>query len=366
MLNSNYKIKDMRAGPGSTRGFGDPVIMLTERRGVILRAIVGEYISTASPVASDTVARQHGLRVSPATVRNEMVDLEEDGYITRPHTSAGRVPLDKGYRFYADSLPDTIELPVETKQRVRLDLSQAGRDPEACIKMATSILARLAQNMAIITFPKASQPRLRHLELIHLQEFLALLILVLKETTLRQHVIPLKKPMSPEDLTAVANKLNAELVGLSWRQIEAKRPELTQLEEQLVDTTLQIMREEDRLDYSVHYVDGLRHLLSQPEFTESEKLREIVESLEDQSLIHAILDDAPEDEAVKVQIGSENTEEALRPLSMVLCRYGVFGEAAGVLTIIGPTRMAYSKAIGGVKYVSHLLDEMVGEVHGRI
>ncbi len=339
--------------------------MLTERKGTILKAIVGEYIVTANPVASDTIVRRHGLGVSSATVRNEMVDLEEDGYITRPHTSAGRVPLDKGYRYYVSTLPETIELPVEVRERARHQLSQAGRDPEGWIKMATSVLARLVENMAVITFPKAPMSRLRHLEVTQLQEFLAMIVVVLQETKIRQRLISLQEPTGLEGLTAAAHKLNAELTGLGWQEMESKRLELSPFEVELVETVIHVMQEEDRLGHSSHFVDGLSYLMTQPEFSESQKLREIVACLEDETLIHVVLEDVPEGGIVKVQIGGENMEDALRHLSVVVCRYGVSGEAAGAMAVVGPTRMAYPRVIGGVKYLSAIMDKQVVEAYGR-
>lgn len=338
---------------------------MTDRKGIILRAIVGEYITTASPVASETVVRKHGLGVSSATVRNEMVDLEEEGYIKRPHSSAGRVPLDKGYRFYVESLPDSVSLPVEMKEGIRQRLIQAGKDPELWIRIAASLLARLVHNMSIVTFPKAPQSRLKHLELLRLQEFLALMVVVLQEARLRQQLIPLKNPFSAEDLATVANKLEAQLAGLTWHEIEAKRSERSPFEEQVIDAALLMLREEDRISYSDHYVDGLSQLLSQPEFAQSDKLRELVLGLEEQTLVHAIQGYASGNDEVKVQIGGENSEDILHPLSVVLCRYGISGEVSGVVTVVGPTRMAYADAMAAVKYVSTVMDELIEEVYGR-
>ena len=338
--------------------------MLTERKQTILKAIVAEYISSATPVASKGVVRKHGLGVSSATVRNEMVDLEEDGYITRPHSSSGRVPLDKGYRFYVESLGDSLNLPTYLMNMVRQEFDEAGKSPEAWLKIATSSLARMAQNMAMVTVPKAPSSKLRYIELVPIQESLILLVLVLQEAKLRQQLLDLRRMPASEDLMLVGGKLRAQMAGHTAHEIEDMRADFYEFEQDIVDGILDVMHNEDRADYSDHFVDGLSFLLSQPEFNESEKLKEIVSCLEDQTLVHAILEAAPRGHAIKIQIGSENSEDALRPLSVILCRYGVPEQAAGVMAVIGPTRMYYPHAIGGVRYISSVLDEMVEGVIG--
>ncbi len=339
--------------------------MLTERKELILKAIVGEYISTACPVPSDSIVRKHGLAVSTATVRNEMVDLEEDGYIKRPHTSSGRVPLDKAYRFYVENLGNNQTLPMSVQNSLRQEISQAEKDPEVCIRLAASALAHMAQNMTVVTMPKATTARAKHIELVPIQEHLALLVLVLQEAKIRQQLIHLEIGVTHQDLAIMSTKLRARLGGMTSQEIEEQRGTLSPFEEGVVDAILTMMGEEERADSNDHVVDGLSFLLAQPEFNENGKLREAVMALVDQSLVQTILGYAPQGSTIHIQIGSENPEDTLRPLSVILSRYGNPYQAAGLMAVIGPTRMDYPHAISGIRYLSSLLDDMVDDVIGK-
>jgi heat-inducible transcriptional repressor len=339
--------------------------MTTSRQETILRIIINDYISTATPVASDAIVRNHDLGVSPATVRNDVAELEEAGYLSRPHTSAGTIPQDKAYRFYVETLgeADPGQIPPRIRWAIRRQMGEVERDLDEWASAAASILSRLVGNMAVATFPKAKESRVRHLELVHIQDLVAMLIVVLEQARLRRQLIRLKEPVEPSVLEASTNRIKGEVVGLTRKEIEAKSIELTPLEEALWDSTVLILKEEDRNSYRDHYVDGLRNLLGQPEFAENEKIRGLVEGLEGGSLIQAILDETPDGSVVRVVIGRENREDMLRPLSVVICQYGIPGEAAGAVGVVGPTRMQYTKAIAGVKLMSSLMSHLVESVH---
>ena len=333
--------------------------MLTTRQASLLRLIVDDYITTASPIASETLARNHSLSVSPATIRNEVALLEETGYLTRPHTSAGSVPLDKAYRFYVESLMDeeTEKIPPRVQSSIRRRLSQVERDLDDWADIAASTLARLVGNMAIVTFPKAKVSRVRHLELVPLQDFLAMVIVVLEQARLRRRLIELNDTLDTAALEASVNKINHQLVGLTQREIESKTlDEPTQLEEKVREATILVLREEDRALYREHYIHGLRNLLDQPEFAENDRVRTLVQGVEDRSLVHAVLEEIPEGDVVRVIIGQENRGDLLWPLSVVICQYGIPDGAVGA---IGPTRMEYPKTIAGVKFMSSAMSEMV-------
>jgi heat-inducible transcriptional repressor len=340
--------------------------MLTDRQRTILNLIVGDYIQAATPIASESIVRNHALGVSPATVRSEVAHLEEDGYINRPHPSAGSVPLDKGYRRYVESLvemePDQIASDVRSSVRKRL--IEAEMDVDAWGGVATELLARLVGNLAIATFPKAKESRVKHLELVYLQELMTMLVVVIGQARLRRHLIRLKDPVYPADLEASANKVKHRLVGLTRHEIGAMEPvPLSPLEEELVDATVMILGEEDQGAYSDHSVDGLGNLLAQPEFSQSEKARAVVEGVEDGSLVQAILEETPEGGVLRVVIGQEHQGDILWPLSMVVTQYGIPGQAFGALGAIGPTRMEYFKTIASVKLMSSIMSELVMNVH---
>jgi len=268
--------------------------MLTQRKTELLKTLVGEYIGSASPVASETVVKKHSLGVSSATVRSEMANLEEQGYITRPHHSAGAVPSDKGYRFYVGTLSQVEELPTEFQHTVPYQFTKAERDIEGWTRLAATALAQLVNNAALVTYPREPESRLIRINLVHIQESLAFLILVLQEVKLRKQLLPLSEPLTSEDLQMVANRLSDSLSGLSRREILNKPVDISPFERTVTDMVLDIMEAEDRALYSDHYIEGLRHLLSQPEISEGDKARVIVEVLEDKELPKVVLAEAPE------------------------------------------------------------------------
>ncbi|MCI0441193.1 MAG: heat-inducible transcriptional repressor HrcA [Chloroflexi bacterium] len=342
--------------------------MLTSRQETILKIIVDDYVKTATAVSSDAVAREHGLGVSSATVRNEVAFLEEEGYISRPHASAGSVPSDKAYRLYVESLIESrgssISIPPRVRAAVRRQLSEIEREIDEWASVAAGVLSRLVGNLAITTFPKARESRVMHLELVPIQDVLAMLIIVLEQARLRRQLIRLDEPIDISDLEHSANRVKSEVVGLTRRQIEAKEMELTPLEVALVDTAVLMLREEDKAIYRDHYVDGLRNLLAQPEFANNDRVRALVEGIESGSLIQAVLEETPQGSIVRVVIGQENRGDMLWPMSVVICQYGIPGAAVGAVGAVGPTRMEYSKTIAGVRFMSSVMSDMVEAVRG--
>ena len=340
--------------------------MLSYRQEAVLNLIVDSYVKTATPVASEFLAREPDLEVSPATVRNEVAQLEEMGYITRPYASAGSVPVDKAYRSYVESLLAIKEekLPAKARLSARRKLNQVERNVEEWSLVAASILSGLVGNLAIATFPKATEARVRHIEFVPVQDLLAMVIVVLEQTRLRKQLIRLTEPLGPGEIESSSNKIKSQVVGLTRRQIESHSANLSPLEEKLVDAAVLMLREEELASYRDHYIDGLRNLLSQPEFEENERVRELVQAVEDGTLIRAVLEEAPAVDVVRVVIGQENRGDMLWPLSVVLCRYGIPNEAVGAIGAVGPTRMEYSRTITGVRFMSTLMSELVEGVHG--
>ena len=242
--------------------------MLKPRQETILKLIVDDYVRSAMPVGSGTIARHHDLEVSPATIRNEVAELEDAGYIARPYASAGSVPLDKAYRFYVESQV-TVEaenIPAGVRSSVRRRFGEV-RDADSWAEVAAAILARLVGNLAIVTFPRATESRVKHLELVPLEELVTMLILVFEHARLKRHIIRFDDPIEPRAHEELADRVKEQLIGLTLREIEAKRMPLSALEEEIVDAAIAVLREEEQALYRDHYVDGLRNLLNQPEFT---------------------------------------------------------------------------------------------------
>ena len=339
-------------------------IMVTERQKHVLRLLVDDYIRLASPIASESLVRNHDLGVSSATIRNDVAELEELGYITRPYASAGSVPLDTAYRLYVEShVPGDGSLPVEVQSAIRRQFVEIEQNVDEWATVAAELLAGLVGNMAVATFPKAKVSRIRRLELVHIQDLLLMLIVVLEQARLKRLVIKLTEPIEYNELETYTNKINANLAGRTRREIDSLQLDLTPLETEVVQATSAMLKAEERTARRDHYVDGLRNLLNQPEFVENDKMRELVGTVEDGSLIHAALEEAPEGNVVRVIIGQENQEDMLRPLSVVIGQYGIPGEAVGTVGAIGPTRMEYSRAISGVRFVSSVMSDLVETVH---
>ncbi len=336
--------------------------MLSERKENILKIVVGEYVSMASPVGSEAIVKRYGLGLSSATIRNEMARLEEEGYIFRRHTSGGGVPSDKGYRYYVERLVEEEEIPSAEKRMLSHLFHQVERELEEWNRLAASLLSLMVRNVAIVTLPKAQKARFKHLELVALQDFLTLLILLLGKAKLRQQLIPLDEAVSQEELNVISNKFNAQFDGLTRYQIQAQRLELSSIEQQVREVLVEIMAEEDERGYDEPYIAGVRHILAQPEFTSREKVLDIIEVLEDRALMRSILPRSQAERGVHVVIGAENEPDAMKTCSMVLTQYGIPGEALGSLGVVGPTRMQYGRAISSVRYMGLLMSELVAEL----
>src|SRR4030042_1494117 len=335
---------------------------LTQRREAVLKIIVSEYITTAVPVASDAIFRNYPLGVSPATIRNDMAYLEEEGYIARPHTSSGSVPLDKGYRHYVESLTKEPELPLEEQYRIQKLFQEVEEEFERWLKLAATVAARLVRNAALVTFPKSTQCRFRHLELVASQEFAALMVLVLSEAIIKRQLLSFEEPATQERLTTMADKLNAAYLGLTSPEILAKKGRLTPEEKQVAKAVIDIMAAEEALEYEEPYLDGLRLMLGQPEFAHKDRMLSIMELMERNEWISSALAHQSSDVGVQVVIGEENRNETLRDLSLVFSRYGIPGRVGGTIGVIGPTRMDYRRAISTVDYMSGVLSDLVATV----
>ena len=340
--------------------------MLTTRQEQILNIIVREFTQGGTPVPSDGVAHVLPTPASPATVRNEMAELEAKGYIIRPYTSAGAVPSTKAYRLYVQSLAKDLEPPRELKEAIRVRFLRSQADIETWARVAAQLLAWLVHTLALATPPRAIESRWKRLELVYLQEFLALLIMVMEETRLKQQLVPVRQPVTQDELTFISNKLNACFGGMTRQEVASRSVELTPLEEAVSQAALDILKAEEQEEgLADPYVDGLRHMFRHPDVAGGSWAGEITEFLEDKSLMRSVLSQVPSGGDVQVAIGDENKADVLRPFSMVFAQYGVPGELSGVVGILGPVRMEYAAAISNVRYLSLVMSELVQGVHGR-
>ncbi len=333
-----------------------------KRRDSVLKIIVSEYIATATPVASEAILRHHSLGVSPATIRNDMASLEEEGYIARPYTSSGGVPLDKGYRFYVETISGHAALPGEDQKRIRRLLDTAVDEYDTLLKIAANTMARLVGNVAIVTFPKSAECKFKHIELVEMHQYMAMLVLILSNAVLRRQTLSFDESVRQEQLGEVALKFNREYAAQTRSQIAGKKLELTPLEKKVLGTISDVMASEDAIEYESSYLEGLRLMLGQPEFVQRERMLGILELMEAKGWLRNVIDWQVTEEGVKVIIGEENRETALHGLSLVFSNYGIPEQAQGTIGVIGPKRMDYSRAISAVNYISGLLSELVARV----
>ncbi len=337
--------------------------MLSPRTEKILKSIVEQYITTATPVPSQSIVDNYQMGVSPATIRNEMARLEQEGYITRLHPSSGSIPSDKGYRYYVESLSD-IQLPPAEQCLISHLFHQVERELAEWLNLASTVAARLTQNMAVVGMAKPADCQFKHLELVVLQDSLALLVLILYGARIKQQLINFDQAMSQPELTAIANKLNEAYSGLTRSQILAKDLELTPAERQVTDCLAKIMEAEDEQEYQEPYLAGLHFILSQPEFVHSQRMLTLMELAEHRDLLRVITPQGLPSHGVQVVIGKENKAEAIRDYSVVISRYGPREEAMGTIGVIGPTRMPYAHAISVVDYLSSVLSGLATELYG--
>ncbi|MFU8796558.1 MAG: heat-inducible transcriptional repressor HrcA [Dehalococcoidia bacterium] len=332
-----------------------------KRRETVLRVIVEDYITGATPVASRAIVERYGLNVSPATIRNDTAFLEREGYIVHPHHSAGSVPTDKAYRYYVQLIGEDVALPPVDEYLTYYILRETKAGLEQWLKTVASLLAGLLRNMVVITSPKPVQCRLKHLDLVVLQDFMALLIVVLCEARIRRQVLSFNRRISQDELTMLASKLTSTYAGMTSGEILESQEEISPEERQISQRVAEVISAEDKLEYGEPHLEGLRLLLSQPEFTNSPSMLRILEALEGQDWLKNIYSREFIKGEVRVVIGDENPEPALQDLSLVASQYGQPNRASGIVGVVGPKRMDYARTISSLSCLSALLSDRATE-----
>lgn len=341
---------------------------LSDRQAKILALIVEDFVGTANPVGSQSLVKRHTLNLSSATVRNEMAALEEEGMISHPHTSAGRIPSHKGYRYYVHSLMSERALPLEAKVRILHQFQQTARDLENWVGLAANVLAQSVRNVALVTEPRVGTVQLKQLQLVEVSDSRALLIVVTSDAVVHQLSLELEMPMHQDQLTRLANRLNALLSGKQASELPSytDAEAFDTVEVNVVERVKELLEraEEDQASRAV--IDGVREMLRQPEFEDSDRMLDMLEAVEERQLRDAILATELSPGAIAVVIGDENREGPYQDMSFVLARYGAPAGASGVLGILGPTRMDYGDAVSHVRYVGDVLTELMREFYGEL
>lgn len=345
---------------------------MNERRQLVLKLVIQEFIETSAPVASELLVRKYGLPYSSATIRNEMSALEDLGFLTHWHTSAGRAPTDAGYRYYVENLMDRTPLSATEQRTIRHQFYQVRFELDQWIQLAGAVLARTAQNASVVTSPRSYQARFKHLELIAIHDATVLMVLVLHDGTIRQQTFSLESARQQEELSRSAVRINERCHDAPIGRIEdllqqdraQTPPSLDELEQQVLELIAKSMRQlEDQLNSQIHS-DGLIEMLNQPEFAQVERVRQVIEMLQGGKGLGPLIPRVLASNGVQVVIGGEHSRDEMREYSVVLSRYGIADEVVGVLGVIGPTRMAYPRTISTVRYISTVMSDLLGDLYG--
>lgn len=343
-------------------------VELTERHRQVLRAVVEDYLLTAVPVGSVALVRRYALGVSAATVRSAMAELEALGLLTHPHTSAGRIPSDLGYRVFVESLMRETDLDGADRTQIRHQFSQVQLRTNDWLRLAASILAGSTRSAAVVTPARARRARFGHAQIVELADRSRLLVLVLGDGKVVQRkldrlamdgILPGARVGQPE-LDAAAAALNTELAGLTAAQAGRRRSSLSPLAAYVAGVVEELLAEAGEPDIEEVFTDGLVHVLEQPEFAEGSKLRRVVEVLQRSDFLEQLLPVATRGGGVHVIIGRENQNDAMHEVSLVFAPYGTPERALGLLGVLGPTRMPYPRAIPTVRYLSAIMNELIG------
>jgi heat-inducible transcriptional repressor len=337
---------------------------LTERQETILALIIHQYIDAAQPVGSRWLVDRYQLGVSPATVRNDMACLTESGFLRQPHTSAGRIPTEKGYRYFVRSLIGETELPANEKRLISHQFHQARGDVDEWGRLAASVLARHSRVASLVTTPHADRATFKHLELINTRGNQVLMVLVLLGGDVRQQLLSLSSTFEQNELSQTAQTLTNAAQNKNLQGVVALVEEFDGLAAEILLLAAGVMARVDGLSAGEVVRDGLANFLSEPEFADTSSARDALRLFEERSFLDEVLTEVLETTsvgAVQVVIGGEGYWKELEKCSIVLARYGSPGLATGALGVLGPTRMAYGRTISAVRYVAGLMSDLVIE-----
>ncbi len=352
---------------------------LDTRAAAILRAVIEEYVTSASPVGSALLVERYGLGVSSATVRGILAELEAAGLLAHPYTSSGRIPTDAGYRLYVETIVDSgAPLPPVEQLMIRHQFGQVEFASEQWFRLAATTLASLTRVAGLATAAKPVAARVRRIDLVALGERMVSLILVMREGTIRQALMTFDAPADQPALSRVAGLLNERLLDRTaegverWLMVEQARAEADPavaadetlgLARRVAERIALTVRDFDSVTVQEVYSDGLLNVMDAPEFAASSKLRRVFSALENRAYLGDLLALVAESGRIHVFIGAENRPAEMREVSLVLAPYGRPGRAIGVVGVLGPTRMAYPQAIGTVGFVSGLMNELVDHLY---
>lgn len=338
---------------------------LGSRKQLILQAIIEDYINTAEPVGSRTVSKKYLTDISPATIRNEMADLEEMGYIEQPHTSAGRIPSDKGYRLYVDKLMRQKSINQQDYEFIRKEFMDTLGEIDRLVKHASKLLSSMTKYTSIAMAPQFRRTCLRHLQLIKVDSSNILAVIVTDAGIVKNSVIRTENDIGIDTLDKISRILNEkllglsieELVGMDFTELDSGINGYEQIFTRILPELLQALKYSERAEI---YYDGAANLLELPEYSDIQKAKEFLNVLDENELLFDILNDASQD--TSVIIGKENKVHQLKDCSLITATYSFNGKIIGSIGVLGPTRMKYSKVISIVDCLTQNLNDILTQI----
>lgn len=339
-------------------------MQMDERKNKILRAIVQDYIATAEPVGSRTIAKKFDLGISSATIRNEMADMEEMGLLEQPHTSAGRIPMDAGYRYYVDCLMDRPKLSNEDKNVIEQETTKRIAEIQEVIINTSKLLSQLTSLTSIVISPHRGKSSFNQMHFLPYQPGQAIMVVVKENGVVENQIVDIGKNVTAEELQRIANVFNDKMKGHSMNDVRHGLlheiySELTR-QRSLIDHALDLLTtlfEEPTDDKNKVYLGGALNMLNQPEFRDVDKVRNLLHIFEEDEQVKKLL--IPVTDGLSVTIGGENSVKGLRDCSVISATYQIDGENVGSIGVIGPTRMDYAKAMAMVDFMTKTLTELL-------
>jgi len=339
---------------------------LTERSQKILEIIIEEYIASAQPVGSKAITQNEAISLSSASVRNVMADLEEQGYLISPHTSAGRIPTEKGYRFYVDTLLRITDLDRQQKDQIEQHYHHHGLQMADMLRDASRALSSVSHYTGLVMVPRLNSTIFRQMEFVKLSAHQVLAVFITQSGLVQNRLIRLDEELTSRELEQITNYLNQSMSGLSIQeaqaQIVAEMAQEKALYDQLLQRafTLSSQALADQASGDV-IIEGASHFLEQPEFTDFERMKGIVQTFEQKNTLIALLDRSQQTEGVQVMIGSETEHSEFADCSLITAAYSGKSGHLGSLGVIGPSRMPYSTIIPIVDYTANLITRLLDD-----
>ncbi len=334
---------------------------LSERKLRILQAIVGDFIRSAEPIGSRTLSKKLDMGISPATIRNEMSDLEEMGFLTHPHTSAGRVPSDKAYRLYVNNLMQKYELPEDEKRVISEKITKNVTELEKTIQRAASLLSELTNLTSFAITPNQEANQLKYINFVPVDDSTVILMLVTESGKVSNTAVKMKVPYTEEDLTLLSKvmtynykgKMLSEILKLDIiKNFETDIEAMNRLVETIRPNFISIL--EDMLNVEL-FMDGLTNIFSIPEYNDIEKAKVFLEMINKKKHFTDVL--LNRENGVIITIGNENPEDAMRDCSLITATYHINGKLVGKLGVIGPTRMKYDEVTSIIEYITENINQ---------